>query len=415
MERVRRGGAHPIDRREGNVKVLWYSDFACNSGFARVAHELVGRLDMSPDYQFHVLGINHQGEPLSESRSLYRQFANIPVFPAERYRGEPLGERRLLELLAQNRYDLLFALRNPWHMQPMRQALRSVLLAKRTRYALYFPIEQACDPKWVSESIALADRPIAYTHMGAAAVAQVSPIQCDVLYHGVNTKTFRPWRGAGRKEYREKLWGVADDELVILNVNRNQHRKDLGKSVLVAQQVCRELGRPVTLHLHCHPRDPAGHDLRAFVARWVDEPRLRVHFGRADGDATDAQLARLYGAADIMLTTAWCEGWGLSTTEAMACGLPVVAPRTSVFPELLGEGTRGRLADCVGQAMLPDQTDLFAVPSVPHLVDEVLYTVDNPKPTKRNTDAARAWVKEHCDWGAIALQLDNMLTETVCG
>lgn len=45
----------------------------------------------------------------------------------------------------------------------------------------------------------------------------------------------------------------------------------------------------------------------------------------------------LYGGADLMVYPSFYEGFGLPPLEAMACGCPVLAAKTSSLPEVLGD------------------------------------------------------------------------------
>ncbi|MCX5696556.1 MAG: glycosyltransferase family 1 protein [Candidatus Omnitrophica bacterium] len=53
------------------------------------------------------------------------------------------------------------------------------------------------------------------------------------------------------------------------------------------------------------------------------------------GHVSDAQLLRLYQAAELFISVSLYEGFGLPLTEAMACGIPVVASDIPVFREIL--------------------------------------------------------------------------------
>ena len=77
-------------------------------------------------------------------------------------------------------------------------------------------------------------------------------------------------------------------------------------------------------------------DLADFCAEGV---RL---FGRIDDDA---QLRRLYSAADVFLCPTLEEAFGKTMAEAMACGTPVAAFRCSAPADLVEPGRTGFLAE----------------------------------------------------------------------
>jgi glycosyltransferase involved in cell wall biosynthesis len=55
-------------------------------------------------------------------------------------------------------------------------------------------------------------------------------------------------------------------------------------------------------------------------------------------------LIRAYRAADlVVLPSIWQESYGLPVAEAMACGVPVLASASGGVPELIEDGTTGKL------------------------------------------------------------------------
>ncbi|MFL5927684.1 MAG: glycosyltransferase family 4 protein [Gaiellaceae bacterium] len=64
----------------------------------------------------------------------------------------------------------------------------------------------------------------------------------------------------------------------------------------------------------------------------------RVRFA---GPQTEAELARSYGAADVLVLASRAETYGMVVTEALARGLPVIAAGTGGVPEALGHGADG--------------------------------------------------------------------------
>lgn len=60
----------------------------------------------------------------------------------------------------------------------------------------------------------------------------------------------------------------------------------------------------------------------------------RVQFS---GTISDEVLSRLYRGATLLILPSLLEGFGLPALEAMACGTPVIASRTTALPEVVGD------------------------------------------------------------------------------
>jgi glycosyltransferase involved in cell wall biosynthesis len=84
-------------------------------------------------------------------------------------------------------------------------------------------------------------------------------------------------------------------------------------------------------------RDPAfAERLRRRVLDGGMDDRVRF-----SGPRTGADLARSYGAADLLVLPSRAETYGMVVTEALARGLPVVAAEVGGVPEALGHGASG--------------------------------------------------------------------------
>jgi len=86
-----------------------------------------------------------------------------------------------------------------------------------------------------------------------------------------------------------------------------------------------------------HPLVFAGSARRAGNAPFTLARRLGAPAPQLLGPVDDTALAALYSACAVFLYPSWQEGFGLPPLEAMACGAPVIASRTSAMPEVLGD------------------------------------------------------------------------------
>jgi glycosyltransferase involved in cell wall biosynthesis len=76
----------------------------------------------------------------------------------------------------------------------------------------------------------------------------------------------------------------------------------------------------------------------AFAAQVQEQARAEGIADRVDfvGPLTDAALARAYAAADVLVHPSGSESYAMVVTEALACGLPVIANDVGGVPEALG-------------------------------------------------------------------------------
>jgi glycosyltransferase involved in cell wall biosynthesis len=63
------------------------------------------------------------------------------------------------------------------------------------------------------------------------------------------------------------------------------------------------------------------------------------------GRVSDSELIDLYRSAWAVCSTSVREGWGMTLTEAAACGTPAVATRIPGHVDAIAEGVSGLLAD----------------------------------------------------------------------
>jgi glycosyltransferase involved in cell wall biosynthesis len=147
------------------------------------------------------------------------------------------------------------------------------------------------------------------------------------------------WRTPSLEERQmiRKALNLAEDDKVVLTVAENQERKNLWATMKIVSLV-KQAGVNIK-HLLVTTR-------YASFGYSIDDLMLELKlFGVTmpfDRGIPFAKLWALYAASDAMLITSKAEGLGMPVLEAMAVGIPVVAPEHTAFLEHLSDG-RGYL------------------------------------------------------------------------
>lgn len=322
-----------MSARRPRVTVI--AEGAIPTGFARVAESVFSRL--ADRYEVRQL----TPHPLPADRP--PDVPPWPIAPIPRA-DEPRGEERMVAAVRAQRPDVVWILAD---VQIAREYARLLhpLRADGVRLVAYCPIDLTPLPPDMVEPLEHLDDLVAYTRYGADALAAAfrhvaaarpgfrPPVPRDIP-HGVDTRVFHRM---DRARARAELLGedaLPADAFIVLNANRNQPRKRIDLTLEAFARFAQGKPPSVMLHLHMGLRD-RGWDVRALAERHGIGERIiwsTEHDGMPYLD--DATLNLVYNAADVGVSTAVTEGWGLVPFEHAATGAAQVLPGHSVFAEL---------------------------------------------------------------------------------
>ncbi len=317
-----------------------------------------------------VLSAAHDGtERWHGSRVYYLAGPPVPASPGFYFL---LGGRRLRDILRRERPDVI-ELGSPFLARWI-----TAYAARGLRPALVGYFHDNLEAVWVDHGLQRAPRSLrglgraivgsyvrlAYRAMahtiaptGAAAAALtrrgISPVSTVPL--GVDTEAFHPRRRD--PDWRSEV-GVMGGAPVALYVGRLAREKEI--ALLVSALPALQAAHNVKVVMIGEGHMRAG--LEA-LARERPERLAVLPF-----EADRARLARAYASADLFLNPCPYETFGLATVEAMASGLPVVAPAAAGSAELLREGggelfapqDAGDLVRAVGRVLAGDRAGLSA-------------------------------------------------------
>ena len=199
------------------------------------------------------------------------------------------------------------------------------------------------------EVIAAADRVIANTDEEARHLIELygaDPGKVSTINPGADLSLFQPGSPGAKHDARTRL-GLAHDAVVLLFVGRVQPLKGPDIALKAAARLVEadpELRKSLQVVL---VGGPSGRQQRADPDRMHE---LATQLGisdivRFEPPCPQAELARWYRAATVVLTPSHSESFGLVALEAQACGTPVVAARVGGLRTAVRDGHSGVLVD----------------------------------------------------------------------
>ena len=183
-----------------------------------------------------------------------------------------------------------------------------------------------------------ADRVFAFTnHWKKCVKDQGITRPLDVILHGFDSKRFFPVP----RELVRKNMGLPQDSFLIMSLNRNQPRKRYDILIMAfVELVVKYPTKPIFMLCICDKGEKGGWWLfelyqRELKLRGVNVEQFGTRLMLSSSDMTfkDEDINMFYNAADIGISTADGEGFGLCNFEQMGVGIPQVVPDIGGFKE----------------------------------------------------------------------------------
>jgi glycosyltransferase involved in cell wall biosynthesis len=248
-------------------------------------------------------------------------------------------------------------------------------LVKKIKRTLYFPLfmQQQVAPR--------LDRIVTVSEASRREIERYFGIpekEVPVVYNGTDTELFRPIGGVPK-------------EADLLFVGRTEDRK---KGVGTLLEALALLPPNVTLKIVDGRIPDDGLVMRAIQRLGLAE---RVILEREMLEVPE--LVRQYSMARVAVVPSFFEGFGFPASEAMACGLPVIANAAGALPEVVGtSGEAGRLV----------------APKDPRaMADAIAFVLAEPEKAARMGRAARARVERVFQWRDAAAGLVEVFEDTL--
>ena len=159
----------------------------------------------------------------------------------------------------------------------------------------------------------------------------------SILGHGFDPNTyFTVPRNLARKSLK-----LPDDVFVIMNLNRNQPRKRQDIMIMAFVELAVKYPtKPIVMLCICDKGEKGGWWLFEIFVRELKKRGVpieqfgnRLMISSQDMVFKDEDINVLYNIADVGISTAEGEGWGLCTFEQMGVGIPQIVPDVGGYKE----------------------------------------------------------------------------------
>jgi glycosyltransferase involved in cell wall biosynthesis len=330
-----------IPREERKKILLLCDDIRMTSGISTMAREIV--LGTAHHYNWVNLGgaINHpdQGKRFDLNEDTNRH-AGIPdssviLYPINGY-GDPM---MLNQMIAIEKPDAIMFFTDPrywiWLFQMEHEIRKKIPMIYLNiwddlPYPMYNkPYYESCDTLLaISKQTENLNKAVLGPELSAEKTIKYVP-------HGINEDIFFPITTEhpeylALQEFKKQLYKGKEYDFTLLYNARNIRRKSVPDLMLAwkifIDQLPEDKKDKCALVMHTQVRDENGTDLQAVHEMLFGNNGYNVIFDEGRYPANVMNL--LYNATDGCALISSNEGWGLSLTEAMMCGKPIIATVT---------------------------------------------------------------------------------------
>lgn len=349
--------------------ILCLFDYHASTGFSTVSENIIPyiKAHYGDKIKIDIIAINYfrkvvKKDGTSETRpgKSYEK-DGIRVFPAwtqedvQRGEADAFGRHQFLCKLLQNQYDLIFIMQDAGVMTSIVTELINLKRRKLERKEkifksiIYFPIDGPVPKDW-ADQLSFFDTIVTYTDFAKEAMVKCNPemSRLKVIPHGTNTDVFKPLDKDESFVFRTEYFGENAHKFIVANFNRNQPRKDIPTTIHSFEKFLRGISfenKQPFLYLHMRNVDniiagQVSHDIRTIMSYTsLVEGKDWMLPSKDMNDISPEELNKIYNATDLSMTTTTGEGWGLTVTESMAAGIPVIFPmHTSLIEIAYGKG-----------------------------------------------------------------------------
>jgi len=326
-----------IPKEKRKKILLLCDDIRVHSGIAHMGRELV--MNTAHHYNWVNLGgaVKHPeaGQRFDLSQDTDKQAgiqdSSVMLYPTDGY-GNPDLIRQLIQI---EKPDALFLITDPrywaWLFQMENEIRKHCPIVYLNIWDDYpAPLYNETFYESCDALLGISKQTVNINKLVLGPKAEYKII--EYVPHGVNHKVFRPLSEEEKStkeflEFKNNIFKGKEFEFVLFFNSRNIRRKQIPDTILAFRhfldRLPKEQAKKCLFLLHTQPVDEHGTDLNAVIDLLCPEDYCNVYF--TGGMFDPERMNWLYNLADCQILLTSNEGWGLSLTEALVAGLPIIA------------------------------------------------------------------------------------------
>jgi len=346
----------PPDKRKKIMLIC--DDIRVHSGIAGVGREVV--LHTAHHFNWVNIGgaIQHpeQGKRLDLSQSTNETMgltdSSVIMYPVDGY-GNPDVIRQLIKL---EKPDAIMLITDPryftWLFQIENEVRKQIPITYLNIWDDYpaplynLPYYEACDLLMGISKQTVNINKLVLSDKAKNRIIKYVP-------HGLNHDIFKPLdkNDPTLKEFKKHLFKGKEYDFALLFNSRNIRRKQIPDTILAYKYFIDTLpiekAKKCCLVLHTERVNDHGTDLDAVIELIANDDKYNIIF--TDARFESVQMNMLYNSTDCQILLTSNEGWGLSLTEAILVGNPIIANVTGGMQDQM------RFEDENGNWFTPDE------------------------------------------------------------
>ena len=313
------------------------------TGYSKVSHGILEQLSKQPNLELTHFGFQKHPQAPQEYRPYPPSIDVIDAAALEASSGQQqqqgFGYQVLVDSIRKKRPNVVMIYNDMAVVTRFLEEIRKSGVSREFKVWIYCDQVYDCQLQGGIDILNRdADRVFAFTSYWKKQLKDqgvTRPIH--ILGHGFDPTTyFTVPRDLARKSLK-----LPDDMFVIMNLNRNQPRKRQDIMIMAfVELVVKYPTKPIVLLCICDKGEKGGWWLFELYSRELKKRGVpieqfgnRLMISSQDMVFKDEDINVLYNIADVGISTAEGEGWGLCTFEQMGVGIPQVVPDLGGYKE----------------------------------------------------------------------------------